>query len=251
MIFIVGITIAVLCRKAVRKVLSRGKLKDERMLISLAGNAVRWVVIVFTGIMALKRIGLDMGPFLVSLGAGGIVVGFAFRDTLSNFASGLLVLIYRPFRVNDTVDVGGTMGQVLELTLVNTKLKDFSGPEVYLPNSKVWGSKIINYSRAQFRRAVFAVGISYDDDQQKAREIMLTLINEEERILKDPAPFIRLNELADSSVNFQLYVYCKPSDYGSLLNDFYSKTKQALDSTGISIPYPQTDIHHYPATKSE
>ena len=244
-IFIAGLIIARVASKFVIKALSRGKLKDEKMLIGLASRTVRITILVLAGIMALAKLGISITPFVASLGVGGLVLGFAFKDSLSNLASGLLILIYRPFRIGDTIDVAGTMGNVLDLTIVNTKIKDFAGPIIYIPNSNVWGSKITNFSRAEYRRGIFTVGIDYSDDQNKAWDVLQKLINEEERILKDPAPFIRLKELGDSSVDFQMFVYTKPGDYGKLLNDFYAKAKTALEAAGFSIPFPQSDVHLY------
>lgn len=244
-IFVAGLIISHVVGKVVTRLLLRGKLKDEAALINLATRSARMAIIVLTGIMALEKLGVSIAPFVASLGVGSLVLGFAFKDSLSNLASGLMILIYRPFKIGDTIDVGGTMGNVLDLTIVNTQLKDFAGLIIYLPNSKVWGSKIINYSRAEYRRAIFTVGIDYNDDQNKAWDVLQKLINQEERILKDPAPFIRLSELADSSVNFQIFAYTQPGDYGSLLNDFYARAKTALESAGYSIPFPQTDVHIY------
>ncbi|MDP8213643.1 MAG: mechanosensitive ion channel [Candidatus Euphemobacter frigidus] len=244
-IFIAGLIIARIAGKFVVKALSQGKLKDEKMLIGLASRTVRLSILILAGIMALAKLGISITPFVASLGVGGLVLGFAFKDSLSNLASGLLILIYRPFRIGDTIDVAGTMGNVLDLTIVNTKIKDFAGPIIYIPNSNVWGSKITNFSRAEYRRAIFTVGIDYGNDQNKAWDVLQKLINKEERILKDPAPFIRLKELGDSSVNFQMFVYTKPGDYGKILNDFYAKAKTALESAGFSIPFPQSDVHLY------
>ncbi|MEA1927821.1 MAG: mechanosensitive ion channel family protein, partial [Candidatus Auribacterota bacterium] len=221
-IFIAGIIVGHFAGKAITKAMDRGKLKDEKMLISLAARTARIAALVVGAIMALEKLGVSIAPFVASLGVGSLVLGFAFRDSLSNLASGLLILIYRPFKIGDTIDVDGTMGTVLDLTIVNTKLKDFAGPIIFLPNSKVWGNKITNYAQAEYRRAIFNVGISYGDDQNKAWDILQKLINDEERILKDPAPFIRLSELGDSSVNFQIFAYTEPENYGKLLNDFYA-----------------------------
>ena len=244
-IFIAGVIIARVTSKFVIKALSRGKLKDEKMLIGLASRTARTSILVLAGIMALGQLGVSIAPFVASIGVGGLVLGFAFKDSLSNLASGLLILIYRPFRIGDTIDVAGTMGNVVDLTIVNTKIKDFAGPIIYIPNSSVWGSKITNLSRAEYRRGIFTVGIAYSDDQNKAWDVLQKLINEEDRILKDPAPFIRLKELGDSSVDFQMFVYTKPGDYGKLLNDFYAKLKTDLEAAGYSIPFPQTDVHMY------
>ena len=164
-IVVAGIILSGIMAKVVRKLLSRGKLKDEQMLISLAGRSTRAAIMIFAAMIALEKIGISIAPFIASLGVGGLVLGFAFRDTLSNFAAGLLILIYRPFRIGDVIDLEGTMGKVIDLSLVNTRLKAFDGPEISLPNSKVWGSKITNYARAEFRRTIFNIGISYGDDQ--------------------------------------------------------------------------------------
>jgi len=248
-IFISGIVVGHIAAKAIVKALNHGKLKDEKMLISLASRTARIAAIIVSGIMALEKLGVSIAPFVASMGVGSLVLGFAFKDTLSNLASGLLILIYRPFKIGDTVDISGTMGNVLDLTIVNTTLKDFSGPIIYLPNSKVWGNKITNYTLAEYRRAIFTVGIAYGDDQNKAWDILQKLINDEERILKDPAPFIRLQELGDSSVNFQIFAYTEPGNYGNILNDFYAKIKTTLEAAGYSIPFPQTDVHLYPEGK--
>ncbi len=242
-IFAAGVLVSRVLVNLIRRLFSRGKLKDEQMLIGLVIRTVRGAVIVVAGIMALDKLGISIAPFIASLGVGGLVLGFAFKDSLSNLAAGILILIYRPFKIGDIIDVGGTMGNVLDLSIVNTTLKDFAGPIIYFPNSQVWGSRITNYSRAEFRRSIFTVGISYGDDQNGAWDVLQRLINSEERILKDPAPFIRLSELADSSVNFQMFVYTKPADFGPLLNDFYAKAKTALEEAGYSIPFPQQDIH--------
>ncbi len=242
-IFAIGLLVSRIAVKILRGFFSRGKLREEKMLIGLMTRTIRLTIIVLAGIMALDQLGVSIAPFIASLGVGGLVLGFAFKDSLSNLASGILILIYRPFKIGDTIEIGGTMGNVLDLSIVNTTVKDFAGPIIYFPNSQVWGEKITNFSRAEFRRSIFTVGIDYADDQNRAWDVLQKLINEEERILKDPAPFIRLSELGDSSVNFQMFVYTKPEDFGSLLNDFYAKAKTALEAAGYSIPFPQQDIH--------
>ena len=244
-IILVGSLLARVAVQVIRRVFARSKLKDEKLLVRLTLRSTRAGIMVLSGITALDRIGVSIAPFVASLGVGGLVLGFAFRDSLSNFAAGLLILIYRPFRLNDVVDVDGNFGQVVDLSIVNTTIKDFAGPLIFLPNSRVWGSKIINISRAEFRRQIFNVSISYGDDQLRAREVLSDLISRDERIVNDPAPFIRLSELADSSVNFQIFAYCKPSDFGSLLNDFYSRAKTAMEEAGFTIPFPQCDVRVY------
>ncbi|HOO77473.1 MAG TPA: mechanosensitive ion channel family protein [bacterium] len=229
--------------RLVSRVLARGKLREEKLLIGLAARAARSTVVVVAAIMALEKLGVSIAPFVASLGVGSLVLGFAFKDSLSNFASGIMILVYRPFRLGDVVDIAGTMGTVEDLNIVSTKLKSFEGPVVYLPNSSVWGTKIVNYARAPFRRTVFSVGIAYGDDQFRAREVIAGVLEADARILKDPAPFVRLKELGDSSVNFDIFVYTAPGAFGDVLNDFYARLKQALEKEGFSIPFPQRDIH--------
>ena len=187
-IFGVGLVAAHAIGKIIPRLFLRGRLKNEKTLIILATRSAKMAVLILAGIMALEKLGISIAPFVASIGVGGLVLGFAFKDSLSNLASGLLILIYRPFKVGDTVDIGGTMGNVMDLTIINTQIKDSAGPIIYLPNSSVWGSKIINLTQAPFRRAIFTVGISYGDDQNKAWEVLQKLINEDGRILKDPPP---------------------------------------------------------------
>lgn len=245
LIVLAGSLLARLAVRAVKRIFARSKLKDEQLLIRLTLRAVRVSILILAGIVALDRIGISIAPFIAGLGVGGLVLGFAFRDSLSNFAAGLLILIYRPFRLDDVVDIGGNFGKVIDLSIVNTTIKDFAGPLIFLPNSMVWGSKITNISRADFRRQIFTVSISYGDDQRRARELLAELVAGDERIVKEPAPFIRLGELADSGVNFQIFVYCKPPDFGPLLNDFYIRAKTVLEEAGFTIPFPQRDVHIY------
>lgn len=245
LIVLAGSLLARLAVRAVKRIFARSKLKDEQLLIRLTLRATRASIMILAGIVALDRIGISIAPFIAGLGVGGLVLGFAFRDSLSNFAAGLLILIYRPFRLDDVVDIGGNFGKVIDLSIVNTTIKDFAGPLIFLPNSMVWGSKITNISRADFRRQIFTVSISYGDDQRRARELLAELVAGDERIVKEPAPFIRLGELADSGVNFQIFVYCKPSDFGPLLNDFYIRAKTVLEEAGFTIPFPQRDVHIY------
>jgi len=242
-IVIVGFILSRVAVRLLRKVLDRGKLREEQMLISLICRVVRTLVLVLAGIMALQKIGVSVAPFIAGLGVSGLVFGFAFKDTLSNFASGLLLMIYRPFQMGDVVDIGGTMGIVQELTVVNTRMKAFDGPVIYLPNSSVWGSKIINISSATTRRKIFDVGIDYGDDAVKAFKVIEQALSEDERILQDPSPFVRLSGLGDSSVDFQVFVYTKPDDFGSVSNAFYASLKAKLEGEGFSIPFPQRDIH--------
>ena len=239
----VGFLAARLASRVLKRALSRGKIGQEKMLIGLICKAARAVVVILAAIIALEKIGVSVAPFIAGLGVSSLVFGFAFKDTLSNFASGLLLIIYRPFLIGDLVDVAGTMGTVEELSIVNTRLKSLEGPIIYLPNSAVWGAKVTNLTRSTIRRTIFEVGIDYGDDIGTAFRVIEKVVADDARILQDPAPFVRLSGLGDSSVNFQIFVYAQPGDFGSLLNDFYARLKPALEAEEISIPFPQQDIH--------
>ncbi len=242
-ILAIGYLVSRVAVKIIQGMLARGKLKNEKMLIRLISKTVRALVLTVVGIIALEKIGVSVAPFVAGLGVSSLVFGFAFKDTLSNFASGLLLIIYRPFQIGDLIDIGGTMGSVEDLSIVNTTLKSMDGPVVYLPNSAVWGAQVTNFTRSTVRRQIFEVGISYGDDVIKAFRVMEGILAGDPRVLKDPSPFVRLSGLGDSSVNFQIFVYTRPDDFGGVLNDFYARLKQGLEAEGLSIPFPQRDLH--------
>jgi len=176
------------------------------LLKQFINKTVRRTVMAIGLLVALGTIGVNVGAILALVGGSAFVIGFALQDTLGNFAAGLMLLMYRPFDVGDVVDVGGTTGKVDQVSLVNTTIRTFDNKIILVPNQSVWGQTIVNATASSTRRVDLVFGISYDDDYDKAREILEGIIENHEKILKDPEPVVRLHELADSSVNF----VCRP-----------------------------------------
>ena len=196
----------------------------------------------FVGLSALE---INVGPVLAIIGAAGFVIAFALQNSLSNFASGILMLIYRPFDIGEVVDVGGVIGKVESMNLLSTQLRTPDNKLVIVPNNSVWGDVITNVTGITQRRVDMVFGIGYDDDIDKAQSILERLVNEHELVLKDPEPVVKLHELADSSVNFVCRPWVKPDDYWTVYWDITQAVKKTFDAEGVSIPFPQRDVHIY------
>ncbi len=217
----------------------------SKLLESFLVGAVRWVVMIIGMIMALAALEVSIGPLLAIVGAAGFVVAFALQDSLSNFASGLMILFFRPFDVGDVVDAGGVSGKVTSMNLVSTTIKTFDNKDMVVPNNKVWNDVITNATAAETRRVDMEFGIGYDDDIDRAQTILEEIVNAHPKALKDPPPTIRMNTLADSSVNFICRPWAKTADYWDVYWDVTKAVKQRFDAEGIGIPFPQRDVHLY------
>jgi small conductance mechanosensitive channel len=182
---------------------------------------------------------------LAGLGIAGFVIGFALQDTLSNFASGLMILVYRPYDVGDAIEAGGVIGSVSQMNLVSTMIMTFDNQLLVVPNNKIWGDVIRNITNQNTRRVDMTFGIGYSDDVSKAERVLTEIVTSHEKVLEDPAPMIRLHELGDSSVNFIVRPWSKTSDYWDVYWDVTREVKRRFDTEGISIPFPQRDVHIY------
>jgi len=200
-------------------------------------------VLVVGLVVALAQLGLDLGPLLAGLGIAGFIVGFALQDSLSNFASGLMILVYRPYDVADAVEVAGVLGVVSEMSVVSTTIKTFDNQKLIVPNSKIWGNVIRNLTAEETRRVDMVFGISYGDDIAKAEAILKEEVAKHELVLKEPEPVIRVSELADSSVNFIVRPWTKTPNYWAVFWDLTRAVKLRFDAEGIRIPFPQRDVH--------
>ncbi len=212
-------------------------------------NAVRKTVILIGVIVALSMLEIDIGPFIAGLGVAGFVLGFALQGTLSNFASGLMILIYRPYDVGQIIDAAGVKGVVDSMNLVSTTIKTFDNQIVVIPNGEIWGGVITNVTGSDTRRVDMVFGISYTDDISKAAKILENIVSKHELVLKEPEPIIRLHELADSSVNFVCRPWVKTADYWTVYWDVTRTVKERFDAEGVSIPFPQQDVHIYKTEK--
>ena len=187
--------------------------------------------------------GISVGPLLAGLGVAGFVIGFALQDTLANFASGLMILLYRPFDVGDIVETGGVFGKVKEMSLVNTTVLTFDNQTLVVPNSKIWGDVIKNVTAQDIRRVDLVFGIGYADDIPKAEGILEEVVRGHEKVLQDPQPVVKLHELGDSSVNFIVRPWVKRDDYWDVYWDVTRQVKLRFDAEGVTIPFPQRDVH--------
>ncbi len=242
-IFIVGRWVAKGIRNLLRRIMVRSKV--DQTLISFVCNLSYVLLLVFVIIAALNKLGIETTSLIAILGAASLAIGLALRGSLSNFAAGVLMIIFRPFKVGDYIDGGGASGTVEEIQIFSTQLKTADNKTVIVPNAKVFGDKIVNYSDKGTRRVDMTFGIGYEDDIDKARSVILEIINADERVLKDQTPVVAVSELADSSVNFTVRAWTKSGDYWSFLWDTIEAVKKRFDTEGISIPYPQQDVHHY------
>ena len=230
----------------VRRVVARAtELSDrfsellEQFMVTISFRAVMCIGL----LVALGTVGVNVGALLAVIGGASFIIGFALQDTLGNFASGVMLLIYRPFDVGDSVEVGGVNGKIDRVSLVSTTIRTFDNKVVLVPNRNVWGQVITNASASDTRRVDMIFGIGYDDDADKAREILGRIVSNHELVLEEPEPVIQLHELADSSVNFICRPWVNTGDYWQVHWDVIQKVKAEFDREGISIPYPQQDIH--------
>ncbi|MFV1959703.1 MAG: mechanosensitive ion channel family protein, partial [Planctomycetota bacterium] len=221
--------------------------KTPELLRVFLSNSVRNVTFAVGIVVALSQLGVNIGPLLAAIGAAGLVIGFALQGVLSNFASGVMILLYRPYDLGDVIDAGGVTGKVAAMSLVSTTMKTPDNQVVVVPNSSIWGSVITNITGSDTRRVDMLFGVGYDDDLNKAEKILEEIVTADPRVLKDPAPVVVVGELADSSVNFHVRPWTKTSDYWDVFFDVTRKVKDRFDAEGISIPYPQQDVHLHPA----
>lgn len=229
----------------VRKILGRIMLKSrvDRTLVSFVANVIYATVIAFVIIAALGQLGIQTASFVAIIGAAGLAVGLALQGSLSNFASGVLMVIFKPLKIGDYVDAGGTSGTVEEIGIFSTILKTPDNKKIIVPNSKITSDNITNYSVNDIRRVDIVAGVSYEDDLDKVRKVLEEILSADERILKDPKWRIAVLELADSSVNFAVRPWVKTADYWDVYFLLNETIKKRFDAEGISIPFPQTDVH--------
>ena len=246
-IFLLIVFIFKLLKNFTRRIISRAvsppTLRMSQLMkdffISMSGNVVFAVGL----LIALSQIGLDLTPILTGFGVAGVIVGFALQDTLSNFASGMMLLIYRPFDVDDFVEAGGTSGKVSHMSLVSTTIKTFDNQILIVPNSKIWGDIIKNITHEKVRRVDMVFGIGYSDDVEKTEAVLKDILAQHPMVLRAPEAMIKLHVLNTSSVDFIVRPWVKTEDYWDVYWDITREVKMRFDREGISIPFPQQDVH--------
>jgi small conductance mechanosensitive channel len=245
-IFYVGRMVVGLLMRGLKKMMQAQDV--DVTLQTFVGNLVRMVLLVFVIIAAISALGIQTTSFIAIIGAAGLAIGLALQGSLSNFASGVLIVLFRPYKVGDFVEAAGISGVVEEVQILTTVLKTGDNKKVIVPNGQIMDSVITNYSANDQRRVDMTFGVSYDDDLDKVRSTLEQLIAADDRILDDPACTIAVSALADSSVNFVVRPWVKSADYWGVMFDLTESIKKRFDKEGISFPFPQQDVHLYKAT---
>ena len=240
-VFVVGKWLAGTLTKVVISLLKKSRMDD--ILISFVTSIVKTLLMLFVTIAALNQLGVDTTSLIALLGAAGLAVGLALQNSLQNFAAGVMLIVFRPFKAGDFVELAGVSGVVENIGIFSSVLRTGDNRELIVPNGVIYGGIITNYSKRSTRRVDMVFGIDYSDDLKQAKELLRTIILADERVLPEPEPVIAVSELADFSVNFIVRPWVKNADYWPVLWDTTEKVKLEFDAQGLSIPYPQMDIH--------
>ena len=246
LILIVGFIIASWVKRRIVGIAAKNPKLDET-LFHFLGNIVRWVILGFAFLIVLNTFGVQTTSIIAAIGAAGLAIGLALQGTLSNVAGGVMIIVFRPFKMGDFVEVDGQMGTVKDITLNTTELADLSNVQVIVPNSDVWGNTIKNYSTNPTRRAEWTFGVGYGVNLAKAEQVIRDTIMADERSKTDPEPFFQVTNLGDSSVDFLVRVWVDAADYFAYKADMTRKVKEALDSADIEIPFPCRTIYQVAA----
>jgi len=236
-ILLLGWIVSAWLQRRVQNLGQKNKHLDE-MLFDFLASIVRYVVLGFTLLFVLNTFGIQTTSIVAVIGAAGLAIGLALQGTLSNVAAGVMLIMFRPIKIGDFVDIGGEMGTVKQINLNFTELADLSNVQVIVPNSQVWGNVITNYSVNKTRRAEWTFGVGYGANLKTAEKIIRDTITADARAHADPEPFIQVTNLGDSSVDFLVRVWCDASDYFAFRADMTRQVKEALDAGGVDIPFP-------------
>lgn len=243
LILVIGLWIIKMIAKAFNRVLEKRNI--DASLAPFLKTLFYNLLLVLLVLSVLTSVGIQVTSFIAILGAAGLAIGLALQGTLQNFAGGIIILTLKPFKVGDYIDGGGHSGSVQEIGIFQTLLLTPDNKKIILPNGALSNSGIVNYSAEENRRVDLVFGIGYDDDIKKAKEILIEIVNGDERVLKEPAPSVTVGSLGDSSVNFNFRPWVKGSDYWGVYWDMLETVKLRFDKEGITIPYPQRDVHMY------
>lgn len=240
-IFIFGVMGTKVIVSIMRTLLNKTKI--DIIIINFLLSIARAVALLMVFIAVLKQLGFDTNSLVALIGAAGLAIGLALQSSLQNFAAGFLLIVFKPFKDGDFVELANTSGVVEKINIFSTTLRSADNKEITVSNGSIYGNTIINYSSRETRRIDMLIGISYESDLKKAKELLQKLINEDTRILKEPVPDIAVSELAESSVNFVVRPWVKSSDYWAVKFELNEKIKLTFDANGIVIPYPQMFVH--------
>jgi len=249
-IFFVGKWVAAKITSIIVKIMEKQKNIDKT-LSNFLENIFYYLLMAVVILTALDQLGIETTSFLAILGAAGLAIGLALKDSLSNFASGVMIIMFRPYKIGDVVTAGGVTGKVIEIHLFNTEFTTPDNQKILVPNGAITAGSITNINAHDTRRVDLVIGIGYDDDIKKTKELLHEIVQGHEKILSEPAVTIAVSELADSSVNFVVRPWVNTPDYWDVKFDLTETIKNRFDQEGISIPYPQTDVHLYKMKKEQ
>jgi small conductance mechanosensitive channel len=242
-LFIFGRWVAKFLKNLSVKLMTKSKV--DHTLVSFLGHVIYIALLTFVILAALGQLGIQTTSFIAVIGAAGLAIGLALQGSLSNFAAGVLMIIFRPFKVGDLIEGAGVLGTIEEIQIFTTQLLTPDNRAVIIPNAKLTADNIINYTAKPARRIDLVFGVSYSDNIDKVKEVISNVLSQDNRILEDPSPAIGLLEMADSSVNFAVRPWVKPADYWGVYFDITENMKKRFDAEEISIPFPQRDVHVY------
>lgn len=249
LVFIIGLWIAKMVTKLIIKGLSQ--VIHDPMLIKFLESVVKYIFFFLVIVVSLSELGVDTTSLIAIIGAAGLAIGLALKDSLQNFAAGVMLILLRPFRVGDAILAGDVGGVVKSVGIFYTIFAAWDNKEIIVPNGQIMNDSITNFSTNDTRRVDMTFGIGYGDDLKKAKDILTRIVEDDERVLPEPAYTIAVSELGDSSVNFIFRPWVKSSDYWKYFWDTTERVKLEFDKEGISIPFPQMDVHFFPAGKAE
>ncbi len=240
-IFIIGKWLARVLTNTLTKMMTRAG--TDATLIAFATNIAYVAMMVFVVIAAMSKLGVETTSFAAVLAAAGLAIGLALQGSLSNFASGVMLILFKPFKTGDFIEAAGISGEVEEIQIFSTKLRSGDNKQLFVPNGAIFSGTIVNYSTKPTRRVDMVFGCGYDDDLRAVKALLKDIIDSDERILAEPAPVIAVTALADSSVNFAVRPWVNAADYWAVYFDVHEQVKLRFDAAGITIPYPQRDVH--------
>lgn len=235
-LLVVGLFIIKLLTKATKKVMRKQRV--EETLVKFLSNLFNWALKALLFVAVIAKLGIATTSFAAIIGAAGLAVGLALQGSLSNFAGGTLIMIFKPFKIGDLIEAQGEIGAVEEIEIFTTKLIGLSNKEIIIPNGALSNGNIVNYTSLGTRRVDLVFGVSYDSDIKESKEVMMNVLTSNPKVLQDPAPTVNVLDLADSSVNFAVRPWCKSADYWDVYFDVTENVKIALDQAGIEIPFP-------------
>jgi small conductance mechanosensitive channel len=243
LIFILGRWCAKIIKKIIQKLMNRSKV--DVTVTSFVGNLTYVLLLIFVILAAIGQLGVQTASLIALLGAAGLAIGLALQGSLANFAAGILLIIFRPFRVGDLIEGAGVLGVVEVIEIFTTQLRTLDNKAVIIPNSQLTGGNITNYTAKEIRRVDLLIGVSYGDDIDEVKGVIEDVLSGDDRILKDPPPTIGVFEMADSSVNFAVRPWTRTENYWDVYFYVNETVKKRFDSEGITIPFPQRDVHIY------